>query len=119
MSVNERFFNGVLKDIENMPKPGDPGWEDQVDRMRADIERWESQAALINMARRIIESDGRDFDEEFSLWQESKSYIMRSGVAFLLHEDVKMLGADENRRVRAQDAEDKEVKRLYRIWKEL
>jgi hypothetical protein len=75
MTVNERFLNGVFKEIENMPKPGEPGWEAQVDRMRADIERWEGQAVLIRTARSIVEADGRDFDEEFRMWKAKREEV--------------------------------------------
>lgn len=50
---------------------------------------------------------------------ESVPYVMSSKYAILTESDIKILDGSINRRVRIQEFEDKEVKRLYAIWKSL
>ena len=51
--------------------------------------------------------------------QLSSSYLMKNKYAILTRADVDVLDGSINRSVRMQAFEDSEVKRLYRIYKQL
>jgi len=55
-----------------MPEPGTKEFEDMIDFMRADLESGMGYSKIIEAGRRIVEEDGRDFDEEFKKWKEGK-----------------------------------------------
>ena len=56
-----------------MPEPGTKEFEDMIDFMRADLESDMGYSKIIEAGRKIVEEDGRDFDEEFKKWKEGKA----------------------------------------------
>ena len=72
MTIDKRVLNKVLHGLDKLPAPGEPGWEAAADRMRADLDRWEQERKLVSTARKLIEADGRDFDEEFRMWKAKR-----------------------------------------------
>lgn len=58
-------------------------------------------------------------DKRVVLPETPTPYVMSNKYAILTKKDVEVLDGSINRRVRIQDFEDKEVKRLYQIWKSL
>lgn len=55
-----------------MPDPGSPEWESMVDFMRKDLESGMAYSKIEMKARKLMESQGRNFDEEFKKWKEKK-----------------------------------------------
>lgn len=80
----------VLAEFALKPQPGEPGWEERVDEMRADLARFERNIPVI----------------------KTKNAVLTRG-------DIEVLEGSCNRSVRNDLAEDKEVKRLFQIWKSL
>lgn len=56
----------------DFPKPGTREFEEAVEFMRADLESGMAYSKIIDVARKNIEADGKDFDEEFEKWKEKK-----------------------------------------------
>ena len=54
----------------SMPEPGTQAYEDMIDFMRADLESGMGYSKIIAAARKNIEAEGKDFDEEFKKWKE-------------------------------------------------
>jgi hypothetical protein len=52
-----------------LPEPGTPEWEKMVEFMRADLESDMGYTKIEMAARRILKSQGRDFEEEFKKWK--------------------------------------------------
>jgi len=68
------FYNPIdIIKIPSIPDPGSQEYEDMIDFMRKDLESGMAYSKIIDQARKNIEADGRDFDEEFKKWKESKN----------------------------------------------
>lgn len=115
MSIDKRFV------IPTLPTPGGPKWERMVERMRQDLYSNMRLTKIEVAARSIVEADGRDFDEEFTLWKASgkSAPLMTTLGARLYKADVEVLDAGINQAVRKNPAADTKVKKLYRIYKSL
>jgi len=72
--IDEDKYKKVIDRMMSLPKPGDVGYEDMVDFMRADIKLNEERAKIERAARGIIKKDGRNFDEEFAKWQRENRH---------------------------------------------
>jgi hypothetical protein len=61
--------------ISELPDPGTQAWEDMADSMREDIDMWQKQhedrRAIVSVARKLLKSQGRDFNAEFEKWKEA------------------------------------------------
>ena len=59
-----------------MPKPGTPEWEEMVRYMRADLLsgfKYTKQVnTLIEMTRKLMTAQGKDFNKEFAKWLAEK-----------------------------------------------
>lgn len=66
---NEDRLNKILNEI---PTPGGPGWDEYVEQIRAEMDRREQEVKLINATKRIIEAQGKDFNEEVKKWKEER-----------------------------------------------
>jgi hypothetical protein len=59
-----------------MIKPGEPGYEEMINRMRLDLAtdfEFSRQAQTIEaVCRRMFEKQGRDFDKEFAEYMKKK-----------------------------------------------
>jgi len=55
-----------------MPEPGTQSYENMIDFMRADLESGMGYSKIIETARKKIEAEGKDFDEEFEKWKQQK-----------------------------------------------
>jgi len=53
-----------------MPEPGSQAYESMIDLMRADLESGMRYSKIIDTARKNIEADGKDFNEEFEKWKK-------------------------------------------------
>ena len=56
-----------------MPIPGSAECERMVDFMRADLENDMAYSKIIKAARDRLQSEGRNFDEEFQQWKEKRN----------------------------------------------
>ena len=56
-----------------LPKPGSSDYERMIDFMRADLNSGMAYSKVIQTARNRMESEGRDFDEEFQRWKEERN----------------------------------------------
>jgi hypothetical protein len=56
-----------------MPIPGSAEYERMVDFMRADLENDMAYSKIIKAARDRLQSEGRNFDEEFKQWKEKRN----------------------------------------------
>ena len=54
----------------SMPEPGSQAYESMIDLMRADLESGMRYSKIIDTARKNIEADGKDFNEEFEKWKK-------------------------------------------------
>lgn len=61
-------------DIDPMPEPGTQEYEEMVDFMRKDIESGFAYSKIIDMARKLIEARGGNFEKEFELWKKERGY---------------------------------------------
>lgn len=57
-----------------MLKPGDEGYEDMIEFMRADLNSGMQYSKIEMAARKLIKERGGDFNEEFAKWKKTKSY---------------------------------------------
>ena len=64
----------VIDSMKLLPKPGDEGYEDMVDFMRADLISGMALSKIIDMTRKQFEEQGKDFDEEFGKWKEERQH---------------------------------------------
>lgn len=119
----DKALEMVLEEMKGMPEPGGPGWEEYADKMRRELEFMEQHRGVVEAAKRAVESRGGDFWAEFEEWKKnnnaSTAYVMKNKYAILTQADIKVLDGSINRRVRVQKFEDRQVKKLYRIWKSL
>jgi len=65
--VDKRFI------IPELPDPGSQEWEDMVDYMRKDLEGGMALTKIQIQARKILRTQGRNFDTEFLKWKETKN----------------------------------------------
>ena len=56
--------------FDDMPEPGTDAFEKMIDFMRADLESGMGYSKIIEQGRKIVEADGRNFDEEFEKWRK-------------------------------------------------
>lgn len=56
-----------------MPDPGSAEYEKMIDFMRADLESGMAYSKIIQARRDRMESEGRDFDEEFKQWKGKRN----------------------------------------------
>jgi hypothetical protein len=64
----------VIDSMKLLPKPGDNGYEDMVDFMRADLISGMALSKIIGMTRKQFEEQGKNFDEEFGKWKEERQH---------------------------------------------
>jgi hypothetical protein len=62
-----------VEDVSFMPEPGSDAYEKMIDFMRADLANDMGYSKIIETARKNIEADGRDFNEEFKKWKDAKN----------------------------------------------
>lgn len=55
-----------------MPEPGSREYDKMIDFMRADLESGMGYSKIIEVAKKNIEADGRNFDEEFEKWKNER-----------------------------------------------
>ena len=77
-SPERDFYNPIdeTEEIElpnSMPEPGSAAYESMIDFMRADLESGMGYSKIIAAAKKNIEADGRNFDEEFEKWKRNKN----------------------------------------------
>lgn len=58
--------------MSGIPIPGSEKFEAMVDFMRQDLENDMGYSKLIEAARKKLEAEGKDFDEEFKKWEKIK-----------------------------------------------
>jgi len=63
----------------SMPKPGNRGWEEMVDFMRADLESDMGYTKIKMAARKLLKEQGRDFEEEFEKWKDNRTCVVCKG----------------------------------------
>jgi hypothetical protein len=95
-------------------------YDDMVEFMRADLDSGMRLSKIEIAARQIITEQGRDFDEEASLYVESGSRtLLRRNNAVLYPIDAVHLAENPDAVVRKNPEMDAKVKALYKIWKSL
>lgn len=52
-----------------MPEIGSRAYEEMIEFMRADLENDMAYSRIINTAKKKVESEGRDFWQEFEQWK--------------------------------------------------
>lgn len=58
-----------------MPEPGSKAYDEMVEFMRRDLETDFASTKLIDATRELLESQGRDFDEEFDKWLKQQKEV--------------------------------------------
>lgn len=62
------------------PKPGTPEYEEMVEFMRADLlsgfEHTKQVNALVEMTRKQMAAQGKDFDQEFDEWKKQRKEVL-------------------------------------------
>ena len=53
-------------------EPGGEGWEELVDYMRQDLDSGMALTKVEMTARKILEEQGRDFEQEFKEWRKKR-----------------------------------------------
>lgn len=103
-----------------MPEPGSDKFERMIDFMRVDLDSNMGLSKIIQAGRRIVEADGRDFEENKDLWLKNGGHeVMKKKGAVLFPSDIEILNGSRNRTVRKNPEEDARVKELYDIWASL
>ena len=54
------------------PEPGSKEYDDMVEFMREDLRTGMGLTKIIESARKAVEAQGKDFDEEFAKWVEKR-----------------------------------------------
>jgi hypothetical protein len=104
-------------DIPEIPTPGSSAWENMVDFMRADLDSGMALSRIIDQGRKVVESDGRNFSDNFAAYKASAGKVLLSTKGAVLYQsDADILAGSKNRSVRRDPIEDAAVKRLYDIW---
>jgi len=71
---------GYVMEVPKLPDPGSYEWERMVDFMREDLESGMKHTEIELEARKLLASQGRDFDAEFKKWKEKKKNDHRKGI---------------------------------------
>ena len=104
-------------DIPKIPTPGSIEWENMVDCMRADLDSGMALSRIIEQGRSIVESDGRNFSDNFAAYKASAGRVLLSTKGAVLYlSDADTLDKSRDNSVRRDPNEDAAVKRLYDIW---
>ena len=53
--------------------------EEQIEFMRADLESNFAYTKIIEAARKLVASDGRNFEQEFEKWKQKRSKNNKEG----------------------------------------
>lgn len=66
-------LNPLNLQIPKIPKPGTQEYEATIAFFRADIESNYAYSNMIDLVKKKLESEGKDFHEEFEKWKKEKS----------------------------------------------
>ena len=103
--------------IPDLPTPGSSKWDDMVDFMRADLEADMGLSKIIDQGRKVVETDGRNFEDNFVAYKASAGKVLLSTKGAVLYKsDAEILAGSKNRSVRRDPVEDARVKELYDVW---
>ena len=64
----------VIDGLMSLPKPGDKGYDDAIEFMRADLASGTRYSRLETIVRDLMREQGKDFDEEFAKWKETQQH---------------------------------------------
>lgn len=101
----------------DLPTPGSGEWEKMVGFMRADLESNMGLSKIINQGRKVVETDDRNFEDNFAAYKASGGKVLLSTKGAVLYKsDAETLAGNKNQPVRRDPAEDARVKGLYDVW---
>jgi len=104
----------------HVPNPGTSEFENMIDFMRADLASGMKLSKIIDHGKNIVESDGRNFEDNAAAYKASGGKVLLSTKGAVLYlSDADTLNKSRNNTVRRNPEEDAAVKRLYDIFASL